>query len=97
MKWLWRYASEEPLWKEVIRQKYREDSWTTNPVATPYGCRVWRSIRNLWPRMWNNSRLKVANGRKISFWKDNWLGQGTLQQSFPDMYILNPTTRGNSG
>lgn len=37
----------------------------------------------------NKSTFRVGDGTKITFWEDNWLGQGTLKQLFPDIHILN--------
>ncbi|KAF3627776.1 putative HUA2-like protein 3-like [Capsicum annuum] len=37
LKWLWRFASDESLWKEVIKEKYdMEGKWTTKTVEGPY-------------------------------------------------------------
>lgn len=30
----------------------------------PYGTGLWRSIRNLWPKLMNNCKIKVGDGRK---------------------------------
>lgn len=91
MKWLWKLAVEDQtLWIEVIREKYgREGNWTTKPVRSPYGVSLWRSIRNLWPKVINKSKFKVGSGSKVSLWNDNWLGQRTLKSLFPDIHELN--------
>nr|XP_009762743.1 PREDICTED: uncharacterized protein LOC104214732 [Nicotiana sylvestris] len=91
MKWLWKFAADEQsLWTEVVTEKYgMEEKWTTKSVRTPYGVGVWKSIRNLWPKLINKSKFKVGNGRKISLWDDNWLGQRPLKDLFPGIYSLN--------
>jgi len=66
-----------------------EGKWTTKPVRSPYGVSLWKSIRNLWPKVIKKSRFKVGNGMKISLWDDNWLGQGPLKLLFPYIYTLN--------
>ncbi|XP_060190615.1 uncharacterized protein LOC132619869 [Lycium barbarum] len=90
MKWLWKFATtDNMLWKEVISAKYGiENSWMTNVVTIPYGCSVWRTIRNLWPLIINRSRFKVGNGLKFSFWDDKWIGHEPLKQLYPDLYTL---------
>lgn len=90
LKWLWRFVShEESLWKEVIKEKYdMEGKWTTKTVEGPYGVSLWKSIRNLWPKLMNKVSFKVGNDMKIYFWEDKWLGQGALKQLFPDLHIL---------
>ncbi|WMV24629.1 hypothetical protein MTR67_018014 [Solanum verrucosum] len=64
MKWLWKFATDEGmLWKEAIVAKYGlEDKWMTKIVTTPYGCSVWRAIRNLWPLMQIRTTVKIRNG-----------------------------------
>ena len=47
-KWNWRYANErEPLWKQVISQKYGEEDrgWRSREVSERYGVGLWKAIR----------------------------------------------------
>lgn len=73
MKWLWRYCQEPPTyWGSVIKAKYDEEGkWMSKEVNTTYRVSLWRSIRNLWPVLKSNSSIKLQNGEKTSFWKDN--------------------------
>ncbi|WMV24736.1 hypothetical protein MTR67_018121 [Solanum verrucosum] len=91
MKWLWRFPKEEQaIWVRVIQAKYEKiDHWKTKEVTSTYGISLWRSIRNLWHCFFQRTRFNVNNGRKILFWEDNWLGNGSLKQLFPDIYLLN--------
>lgn len=90
MKWLWSFASQEQsLWKEIIRTRYgMENWWITKATTQPYDTGLWRSIRNLWPKLINNCKIKVGDGRKTLFWEESWVGQGTLKDSFPDLLLL---------
>ncbi|WMV42827.1 hypothetical protein MTR67_036212 [Solanum verrucosum] len=74
MKWLCKYSNEnQTLWRRVIGAKYEnEDSWMTKIVTTPYGISLWRSIRALWEEVKPKFKMKVGNGNKIKFWKDEW-------------------------
>ncbi|WMV44031.1 hypothetical protein MTR67_037416 [Solanum verrucosum] len=91
LKWLWRFASvEQGLWKDDIISRYAmEDSWTTKEVRSPNGVGLWRTIRNLWPKIWRNSKIDIGNGRKTFFWNDVWVGQHSLKQLHPEIYNLN--------
>ncbi|KAG5593376.1 hypothetical protein H5410_043890 [Solanum commersonii] len=91
LKWLWRFASvKQGLWKDVIISSYAmEDSWTRKEVRSPYGVGLWRTIRNLWPKIWRNSKIDIGNGRKTFFWNDVWVGQHSLKQLHPEIYNLN--------
>jgi len=91
MKWLWRFPLEEQsLWGRVIQAKYgKEGPWKTKEVTSTYGTSLWRSIRNLWHGFYAKTECNVNNGRKIRFWEDNWLGNGSLKRLFPDIHHLN--------
>ncbi|WMV22580.1 hypothetical protein MTR67_015965 [Solanum verrucosum] len=81
---------EQGLWKDVIISRYAmEDSWTTKEVRSPYGVGLWRTIRNLWPKIWRHSKIDIGNGRKTFFWNDVWVGQNSLKQLHPEIYNLN--------
>ena len=38
--------------------------------------------------MEENMLLKVGNGNKIKFWRDGWIDQVTLTESFPDLFSI---------
>ncbi|WMV42603.1 hypothetical protein MTR67_035988 [Solanum verrucosum] len=88
MKWLWRYVKEEQaLWREVIHHKYGQDSqWCANEVTIPYGVSTWKTIRSFSTKLAGNIKLRIGNGAKILFWKDVWVRQEALMQSFPDLF-----------
>ncbi|KAG5586775.1 hypothetical protein H5410_047209 [Solanum commersonii] len=90
MKWLWRFCDEETsLWKEVIVHKFGQNSpWCSNEVNCTYGTGVWRTIRDLWSKLQENSKIRVGNGNNVRFWKDNWIGEVPLQDKFPDLMLL---------
>ncbi|WMV19468.1 hypothetical protein MTR67_012853 [Solanum verrucosum] len=66
-----------------------EGPWKTKEVTSTYGTSLWRSIRNLWHGFYAKTECNVNNGRKIRFWEDNWLGNGSLKRLFPDIHHLN--------
>jgi len=95
MKWLWKFANEnQMLRKRVISAKYEgEDMWMTKEVTTPYGVSLWRSIRDMWDDVKSNARIKVVDGSKTRFWKDEWHEKGNLEVLFPDIYNSFGTTQ----
>ncbi|KAF3621344.1 hypothetical protein FXO38_15422 [Capsicum annuum] len=62
--------------------------WMTKEFATPYGTSLWRSLRELWDELKSFSNIKVGNGGKTSFWKDNWPEEGNLESLALDLYDL---------
>lgn len=88
-KWLhWRFTTEEQaFWREVIVNKYgQKEYWCSNPVLSTYGVSVWRTIRSLWTKLKDHIQYKVGKGTNILFWKQNWIGQEALCESFPDLF-----------
>lgn len=90
MKWLWKYSNDnQNLWGSVIKAKYEEsDSWMTKEVTTPYGVSLWKSIRELWNKFKPNTKIKVVDGIKTRFWKDDWHAEGNMETLFPDIHNL---------
>ena len=78
---------DHALWKDVVISKYGQtEQWTTNTVTNTYGVSVWRTIRNLWPKLSESIGYKVGEGTRILFWKDKWIGQNLLMEDFPDLF-----------
>ncbi|WMV47091.1 hypothetical protein MTR67_040476 [Solanum verrucosum] len=90
MKWLWRFASQEQSpRKDTIKARYgMETRWISNIATQPYGTGVWRTIRNLWPKLINKCTIKIGDGGKTLFWEEVWVGQASLKASFPDLFSL---------
>ncbi|WMV33864.1 hypothetical protein MTR67_027249 [Solanum verrucosum] len=55
-----------------------EDMGMTKEVTTPYAVSLWRSIRDMWDEVKSNARIKVVDGNKTRFWKDEWHEKGNL-------------------
>lgn len=73
----------------MIGAKYEvKDNWMTKEVTTPYDVSLWKSIRTLWEEVKLNFKVKVGNGNKTKFWKEEWHEKGNLEILFPDIYNL---------
>ncbi|WMV60016.1 hypothetical protein MTR67_053401 [Solanum verrucosum] len=90
MKWLWRYNDgKQVLWKDVIKCKYGENNpWCSNESSLPYRVGVWRTIRDLWPMIKENTVIKVGDGRKTKFWEEAWNTQIPLKDIFLDLFTI---------
>ncbi|KAF3648646.1 BTB/POZ and MATH domain-containing protein 5 [Capsicum annuum] len=62
------------------------DGFKRGRVTSTYGVFVWRTIRNLWPKLSENICNKVGEGTKLYFWKDKWIGQEPLMDAYPDLF-----------
>ncbi|GLU22240.1 hypothetical protein SLE2022_383300 [Rubroshorea leprosula] len=98
-KWWGRLASEEEgLWKRVIRGKYgggggHWQNWVRNGIEG--GSQWWRDVQRINYADRDNARwiaegfrLKMGEGKEVSFWWDEWCGGRCLANSFPRLYLL---------
>ncbi|XP_070005716.1 uncharacterized protein [Nicotiana sylvestris] len=90
MKWNWRYGQEgTSLWKEIVKAKYGHlDNWSTRTTRAPHGVGPWKHIDSLKEVFQQEVSFKVGNGAHVKFWKDKWLGNFTIQETFPTLFHL---------
>ncbi|GKV32332.1 hypothetical protein SLEP1_g40948 [Rubroshorea leprosula] len=98
-KWWGRLAAkEEGLWRKVIASKYSEGGghwmdWVRNGAGD---CSSWwRDVKRTDKADGESSgwlaegfRLKVGEGKEVSFWWDEWCGEICLANKFPRLYLL---------
>ncbi|WMV52061.1 hypothetical protein MTR67_045446 [Solanum verrucosum] len=56
----------------------------TKEVTTPYGVSLWKSIQSLWDEFKSNTKIKMVDGAKTRFWKEDWHEAGNQETLFPD-------------
>ncbi|GKV24110.1 hypothetical protein SLEP1_g33762 [Rubroshorea leprosula] len=98
-KWWGRLvAIEEGLWRRVIASKYSEGrghwkDWIRNGAGA--SSLWWRDVRGInkvegessgW--LTEGFRLKIREGKDVSFWWDEWCGECCLANRFPRLYLL---------
>lgn len=91
MKWLWLLAEGgNKIWIKIIKEKYgmEENRWVAKDSKTPFGCGVWRGVLRVKNFFMANVRFQLGDGRRISFWHDNWTGSRSLKETFPTLYRL---------
>ena len=89
-KWLWRYGHEVThLWRQVISTKYGEGQggWCTKVGRRTHGCGLWRSINEGWESFYKHLSFVVGEGTRICFWHDRWIGDNTLKDLYPELYV----------
>ncbi|GKV37224.1 hypothetical protein SLEP1_g45281 [Rubroshorea leprosula] len=98
-KWWGRLAeNKEGLWKRVVAGKYGEGGGHWLDWIKGYrgvGSLWWRDVccldkidrgRAGW--LMEGFKTKLGDGKSISFWWDNWSGEGYLANKFPRLYLL---------
>ena len=89
-KWLWRYVHEVThLWRRVISIKYGEGQggWCTKVCRRTHGCGLWRSIHEGWESFFKHLSFVAGEGTCIRFWHDRWIGDNTLKDPYPELYV----------
>ncbi|KAG5627684.1 hypothetical protein H5410_012902 [Solanum commersonii] len=46
------------------------------------------TTRNLRPKLEVNLHIKVGDGKRTRFWRDIWINQLPLKDSYPDLFLL---------
>ncbi|GKV28743.1 hypothetical protein SLEP1_g37755 [Rubroshorea leprosula] len=98
-KWWGRLAeNREGLWKRVIIGKYGERGghwmdWIKEKEGL--GSSWWRDVccidkldRERVGWLSEGFRLKLGDGKRVSFWWDNWCGVGHLANKYPRLYLI---------
>ncbi|GKV37508.1 hypothetical protein SLEP1_g45534 [Rubroshorea leprosula] len=98
-KWWGRLAKgEEGLWGKVIRGKYGDNGgqwmeWVRD--GRRVGSLWWRDLQSLnigedgeegW--LTEGFRIKIGEGKGVSFWWDEWCGENCLANIYPRLYVL---------
>ena len=89
-KWLWRFGHEVThLSRRVISTKYGEGQggWCTKVCRRTHGCGLWRSIQKGWESFSKHLSFVVGEGTRIRFWHDRWIGDNTLKDLYPELFV----------
>ena len=52
-----------------------------------YGCGLWRSILEGWESFSKHLSFVVGKGTRIHFWHDRWIGDNTLKDLYPELFV----------
>lgn len=90
-KQCWKFVSERnPLWKQVIVSKYKQEErgWCTKEAREGCGVGVWKAIRGGWEAFKDRTVFKVGFKNWVKFWKNQWYGDMPLRGSFLEFYSI---------
>lgn len=78
------------LWTWVIARKYvtKEGRWFSKVVRNDYGMGFWRTTIIGWEVFRNRACFIVVNGTWVKFWKDEWCGESSLEESYPELFSI---------
>ena len=52
-----------------------------------HGCGLWRSIHEGWESFSKHLSFVVGEGTCFCFWHDKWIGDNTLKDLYPELYV----------
>lgn len=103
-KWRWRLLiGDEGLWVRVLRSRYGNVSVSHFEGESFRGRKASIWWKNLIQSRCSNSTLdwfkeglvrRVGRGKNTKFWEDSWIGDLTLKEAFPRLYMLSVQKKG---
>ena len=89
VSWLQRYQIDnDKLWKQIMYAKYDTENPNMFYSNSTGASQFFKGL------MWTAKlakmgyRWRIGDGRKVRFWKDNWIGPSSLAIQFWDLYII---------
>ena len=64
-----------------------EGGWSTKVCRRTHGCGLWRSIHEGRESFSKHLSFIVGEGTRIRFWHDRWIGDYTLKDLYPEVYV----------
>jgi hypothetical protein len=87
VKWIWRLFSDDNnnlLWVRLLKAKYRVSKFF---LSQPTNCSpFWHSLHKIKHAFKLGARFHPGRASKVCFWKDVWIGETALAQSFPNLF-----------
>ncbi|KAI8548067.1 hypothetical protein RHMOL_Rhmol07G0243600 [Rhododendron molle] len=97
-KWWWRfYKDSDSLWVKVVKSKYKleQSCWLPRLPSSGKSSTIWKDICSVGDSssvigsiLQEGFRVVVHSGQDISFWNQVWLGNTTLKEEFPRLYLI---------
>uniref|UniRef100_A0A7N2KMS7 Uncharacterized protein n=1 Tax=Quercus lobata TaxID=97700 RepID=A0A7N2KMS7_QUELO len=56
-------------------------------IRRTHGCGLWRSIHEGWESFSKHLSFVVGEGTRIRLWHDRWIGDNTLKDLYPKLYV----------
>ena len=66
----------------------KEGRWFSKVVRNDYGMGFWRTTIIGWEVFRNRACFIVVNGTWVKFWKDEWCGESSLEESYPGLFSI---------
>jgi hypothetical protein len=83
-----KFYNEQGIWQELLRNKYLGGK-TLGQVSKKVGdSHFWKSLVSVKDKFLSLGSFKLASGEEICFWEDQWLGNLTLMEQYPNIFNI---------
>jgi hypothetical protein len=90
-KWIWKLFNGSGLWQTILKEKYLRGK-TLRQVSYRNGdSHFWQGLLEVKTLFLNCCKFQIGDGRSVSLWEDNWMGDFTLASSFPRLFAISLT------
>jgi hypothetical protein len=76
------------LWQRIITEKYIKGKPLISVIQRQTDSHFWKKLLKLRESFFKHCKMAVGNGRRTSFWKNFWIGDGPLALRFPILFDL---------
>ncbi|KAF3633898.1 hypothetical protein T459_02648 [Capsicum annuum] len=64
-----------------------ENHWSPKVSPDPHGAGLWKHVNSFHEALFQSISFKVGNSLNVKFWKDRWIGNGTLKELLPSIFL----------
>ncbi|GKC39178.1 RNA-directed DNA polymerase, eukaryota [Tanacetum coccineum] len=98
LKWVWRFLSRDnSLWFRIIHAIHGSQDQGLSAAFPSNWSSIVKEVKALFTQgidIISHCKIKVGNGRSMSFWKDLWIGDIRLCHKFPCLFTLDVSKEG---
>jgi hypothetical protein len=87
-KWIWKLFNGSGLWQTILKGKYLKGQTLRQATYRNGDSHFWQGLLEVKTFFLNCCKFQIGDGRSVSFWEDNWLGDFTLAASFPRLFAI---------
>jgi len=88
-KWLWRFGIERDGWRRTkVDSKFGclRGGWCFHVPTGAFVVGLWKNVRKGRETFSSYTRFEMGDGTRINFWHDLWVGNMTLNATFPTLF-----------
>ena len=88
LKWWWKLDTQDGLWQKIIRAKYLHNQTVASVTAKFHDSPACKNLIEVKEVYMAGRKIILKSGNVVRFWKDPWLDNKPLMESFSRLVIL---------